>query len=690
MQPQLKELMVDEVQQGLTELETLLDHHIQWLGRLHESLFCGAPVAAADLEEDAHHRCEFGLWYHGHAHPLLQNFEEFSAIGRAHEAIHATARSLLLKVEQGEQVGRGEYAVLTHHLTDLRRQIIGLESRLRHDLGAVSKLTMRVFENAAEGVVITDPRGVILQVNRAFSEITGYPRDEVLGHTPALLKSGRHDRAFYERMWATLVETGHWQGEIWNRRKDGRVYPEWLSVSVVRDDAGEVAHYVGMFSDITAAKRHQERLDHLAYYDPLTELPNRTLFRERLRQVLATAKREGQPAAVIFLDLDRFKCINDTLGHSAGDTVLAEVARRLRGCIRESDTAARLSGDEFVVILPRVDGADGARTVAHKLNDAMADPIAIGGQEYFITTSIGVALYPAHGSDVEGLTKAADMAMYEAKSQGRNTYRVYRPDVHAQHHLLFEMEHGLRHALERGELEVFYQPQVDVGSGRVVGMEALLRWFHPERGLIAPSHFIPIAEENGLIGEIGEWVLRTACRQRQAWCERGLAPVYITVNVSSRQLERRDFAEQVAAVLDDSGLEPDWLKLELTETTLMHSREAVAGLLRQLKSLGVHICIDDFGSGYSGLGYLRNLPVDVIKIDRSFIEGLTENPRDQAITQAIIALAQALGIEVVAEGVETIRQLEFLRRYPGADAQGFYFGRPVDAAAAAALLKPPD
>ena len=686
MQPQLKELMVDEVQCCLTELETLLDHHIQWLGRLHESLFCGAPIRDPDVAEDAHHHCDFGRWYHGSAHPLLANFEEFEAIGAAHASMHRTARALLLKVEQGEPVGRDEYSALTHHLSELRRQIIGLESRLRHDLGAVSKLTMRVFENAGEGVLITDPRGVILQVNRAFSEITGYVREEVIGRTPGLLKSGRHDRDFYQRMWAQLTENGHWQGEVWNRRKDGRVYPEWLSISVVRDDSGEVAHYVGMFSDITAAKRHQERLDRLAYYDPLTELPNRALFQERLRQALSRAKREGQPAAVVFLDLDRFKGINDTLGHSAGDNLLIEVARRLVACVRESDTAARLSGDEFVVVLPQVDGIEGATKVAQKLNAAMAEPFHLLGQEYFVTTSIGVALYPAHATDVEGLTKAADVAMYEAKSQGRNTYRVYRPDIHAEAHLLFQMEHGLRHALERGELEVFYQPQVEVATGRVMGMEALLRWFHPEKGLISPSRFIPIAEENGMIGEIGEWVLRTACRQRQRWCEQGLAPVYITVNVSNRQLERRDFAEQVAAVLDDCGLEPEWLKLELTETTLMHSREAVSGLLRQLKSLGVHICIDDFGVGYSGLGYLRNLPVDVIKIDRSFIEGVTESPRDEAITRAIIALAQALGVDVVAEGVENIRQLEFLRRYPGADAQGFYFSEPVDEAAAWRLL----
>jgi diguanylate cyclase (GGDEF)-like protein/PAS domain S-box-containing protein len=686
--PLLNTLLVEQIQHCFGELRALLANHDVWASRVHESLVCSTAPRGDDLAEDAHRRCEFGRWYYAPGgHPQLQGLPEFEAIGSLHEQMHRQAARLLTCVAAKEAIEPQAYREFTEATLELRDLIRRLEERLKASLGAVYKLTARVFENAAEGVMITAPDGTILDVNRAFTQVTGYTREEAVGSTPRLLKSGRHDEQFYLRIWEALRREGHWNGEIWNRRKNGETYPEWLSINVVEDEAGAVSHYVALFSDITTTKRNEERLDRLAHYDPLTGLPNRTLFRERLEQALALAERRGAPLGLLFIDLDRFKMVNDTLGHGAGDQLLAEVARRLRRCLRRSDTAARLSGDEFVTILAEVDGAEGAKEVARKILTTMAYPFEVGGQEVFVTTSIGIAIYPHHGTDAESLVKAADLAMYDAKERGRNNYRLHQSGTNVALGELFELEKHLRSAVERGEMDLHYQPQVDIATQRIVGMEALLRWQHPARGLVMPNQFIPLAEETGIIISLGEWVLRQACRQNRLWQEQGLEPFRVSVNVSGRQLLQLDFAEKVVAALDECGLDARWLKLELTETSVLQNAEEIVGLLRQLKSIGVEISIDDFGSGYAGLAYLKRYPIDTIKIDKSFIDGLLENADSQAMAEAIIAMARALEIGVVAEGVENTEQLTFLHEHACLHAQGFFLARPMPADAATALLR---
>jgi diguanylate cyclase (GGDEF)-like protein/PAS domain S-box-containing protein len=673
----IAELTVDEAQECSRQLQEALEGHIQWLARLHQSLICRTPPSSADLADDAHHHCPLGQWYDGMEHPALRNHPEFAALGEVHQSLHRTARELLLSQSQGQAVSPETYTALLDHLSLLRQKIYALGLSVSRDLGLVSKLADKIFENATEGVLITDRNGVIVNVNRAFCQVTGYNRKEAVGKTPAILNSRRQNSQFYQAMWQALLREGHWEGEIWNRRKNGEVYLEWLSISAVRNDGGEASHYIAIFSDITLARENEKKLQHLAYYDPLTDLPNRVLFQDRLNQALSRAERDGTLVALLFLDLDRFKGVNDTLGHKAGDRLLTETARRLKYCMRASDTVARLSGDEFTAIVPDLENGEGAIRVAQKLIDALAVPYFLEGREVFITTSIGIGLYPAHGETAEALLKAADQAMYQAKEHGRNNYQFFRGGQHDSSVVLFTLEHALRRAVERNQLEVLYQPLVDLESGRVTGTEALLRWNHPERGVISPVDFIPLAEETGLIIPIGEWVLRQACQQNMRWARHGFGPLRMAVNLSALQLKQPNFAEKVAEILDDTGMDPEWLELELTETMVMQNAAEVLGILRQLKSLGIHISIDDFGTGYSSLAYLKHFPINTVKIDKSFIQGVTSDFDDAAISQAIIALAHSLKLRVVAEGVETEQQLGFLREHNCCDAQGFLFSRPL-------------
>ena len=549
------------------------------------------------------------------------------------------------------------------------------------------QLSDKVFQNTQEGIVVTDGKGSIISVNPAFTAVTGYLPQEVIGRNPRVLQSGRHDAAFYGAMWTELVVTGQWQGEIWNRRRNGEIYPEWLHISAVRDAGGAVVYYVAVFSDISLVKQNEERLHRLAHFDALTALPNRLLFADRLEHAMVQAQRSGADVGLLFLDLDRFKLVNDTLGHRAGDMLLQQTAQRIVGAVRAQDTVARLGGDEFTVILPELAGAAGAANVAEKIIESLAAAFRIEDQDVFIGASIGIAVYPLAGADAETLVKHADIAMYRAKEAGRNTYQFYRPGHEGLPRDVFELEHGLRHALERGEMRLVYQPQIEIETGRVVAVEALLRWNHPTRGDIPPADFIPVAEDSGLIAIIGEWVLREACAQNKAWQDRGLAPVRVAVNLSVRQLRNARFAERVAEILDETRLDAKWLEVELTESMVMQSAKDMMDILWQLKSMGIHLSIDDFGTGYSSLSYLKRLPVDTLKIDRSFIEGLDTNVNDQAISNAIIAVANSLNLRVVAEGVETEKQLWFLRQHSCCDAQGFFFSRPVEAEDVYALMK---
>ncbi|MBZ0105479.1 MAG: EAL domain-containing protein [Sulfuricella denitrificans] len=544
-----------------------------------------------------------------------------------------------------------------------------------------------VFENTTEGVMITDANGRIVAVNRAFSDITGYSSEEVIGLTGASLKSGRQDEQFYASMWSAIRENGHWQGEIWNRRKNGDIYPEWLNISEVRDDRGKITHYVGVFSDISAMKESQSRLDHLAHHDPLTGLPNRLLLNARMEHALAHANRGNTQLAVLFLDLDRFKNINDTLGHPIGDLLLQEVAHRLNGCVREEDTVSRLGGDEFTILMEDLEDSRFASKVAQKILDSLADKFVLQGHEVFVTCSIGISIFPADGSDITSLLKNADSALYRAKEQGRNNYQFYTEELTIRAMERLSMENNLRHALQRNELVVHYQPQVDLYNGQIIGMEALVRWQHPGIGLISPNAFIPLAEETGLIVPIGEWVLRTACAQLKAWMDAGLPKIRVGVNLSSRQFNQNDLDEVVAAALRDTGLPPDCLELELTERMIMQDAESTIAILHKLRAQGVQFSIDDFGTGYSSLSYLKRFPIDRIKIDQSFVREITSNSEDAAVSQAIISLSHSLNLKTVAEGVETAEQQEFLRSLQCDEIQGYHFSRPVPEQEMGRLLK---
>ena len=537
------------------------------------------------------------------------------------------------------------------------------------------RLAAQVLEHTPDGVMVTGADGTIVAVNSAFTEATGYTQDEVRGQRPSLLKSGHHRPEFYAAMWRELEETGRWRGEIWNRRKDGAIHPEWLSITRVScEDTGPC--HIAVFSDVGRQEQVRERLHHLAYYDALTGLPNRQLFNDRLHQVIALAQRENRGAALLFLDLDRFKEINDTLGHGVGDGVLKAIANRIGRCLRETDTFSRLGGDEFTVIVPNVrDGRDAAQ-VAEKIIQRFGTSFQIAGHELFLSTSIGIALYPQHGETPEELVKHADTAMYLAKENGRNLFQFYQPAMSEPIRRQLEMDIELRRALSRGEITVAYQPIVALGQERIVGVEALARWTHPRFGVVPPDVFIPIAEHAGVIGLLGVHVMETAVRQVAQWRERGLADLRLAVNLSVLQLRRPGLLELIEGLYAETGFPLAQLEVEITEGALLEKGELSAAVLLQLSQLGCLIAIDDFGTGYSSLSYLRRLPIHRLKIDRSFVDQVQDDGHDSAIAASIIAMAHHLQLEVTAEGVETAEQLDFLRRHHCDEAQGYLFSAP--------------
>ncbi|WP_374265427.1 EAL domain-containing protein [Zoogloea sp.] len=549
------------------------------------------------------------------------------------------------------------------------------------------RLAWTVVQNSVEAIVVTDADQRILSVNRAFTDVTGYTAEDAIGNTPRMLQSGHHDRSFYESMWQDIQILGFWQGEIHDRRKNGTFYPSSLSISAVRDQSGRLTHYVAVFSDITERKASEARIAFLAQHDPLTGLPNRTLLHDRLDQALANAARHGTRIALMFLDLDRFKTINDSLGHMIGDRLLQGVAQRLTSCVRETDTVSRQGGDEFLIVLTDVDVPDDAARVAEKILDLLQPPFDMDGQQLGTSFSIGIALYPEDGRDVEMLMKNADTAMYHAKESGRNTYRFFDEAMNVNALERLHLENGLRQAIEQQEFQLYYQPQVELASGRIIGVEALLRWFSGNLGSISPARFIPLAEECGLIVPIGEWVLQTACRQARAWQDAGLPPVPVAVNLSALQFRRSDIVASVASALAQSGIDGRWLELELTESLLMQSGPDVAAILGRLKALGVRLSIDDFGTGYSSLAYLKRFPVDQLKVDQSFVRDLSDDPDDATIVRAIIQLGNSLRLEVIAEGTETPEQMDFLRREGCVAAQGYLFSPPLPAEAVTGLLR---
>jgi len=549
------------------------------------------------------------------------------------------------------------------------------------------QLAAKVFDNSAEGIIITDRDNNIISVNRAFSEITGFSAEEAVGKNPHILSSGRQGPEFYSAMWHTLQEIGHWQGELWNRRKNGEVFPQWLTISVERDPQGEITHHIALFTDITQHKYDEERIERLAYYDPLTDLPNRVLLQDRLTQALAAAQRNRESAAILMLDLDRFKNINESLGHAVGDEVLQAVAERLRNCVREADTVARLGGDEYLIVMAEANGAQDIAQYAQKIIDAFIAPVKLEKQELGVTLSIGISVFPNDGDDEQTLMKNADSAVYSAKQAGRNTYQFYTRDMNASILEALMIENSLRRALERQELRLFFQPQVDLHSGKIIGAEALIRWIHPEQGLLAPNSFIPIAEDSGLIIPIGEWVLRDACRHLKAWQDAGFTDLTVAINMSAMQFRQENLAESIVAIAKETGADLQYVELELTESMIMHNAESMIESMQALKGLNLKLSIDDFGTGYSSLSYLKRFPIDKLKIDRSFVNDITEDPSDLAISKFIIDLARNLGLRAIAEGVETAEQLQLLRENGCDEIQGFYFSRPVPAEDFEAMLR---
>jgi diguanylate cyclase (GGDEF)-like protein/PAS domain S-box-containing protein len=533
-----------------------------------------------------------------------------------------------------------------------------------------------------EGIMITDAGGRIVRVNRGFTQLTGHEAEDVLGKSPAILQSGKQDPAFYRQMWETLERDKYWRGEVWNRRRNGEVYPERLTITAVGAPDGQVTHYVGVFSDITQRKQAEERIHNLAFYDPLTRLPNRRLLHDRLQQAFAASARHGTRGAVFFIDLDHFKTLNDTMGHDLGDLLLVEVAGRLLACVREEDTVARIGGDEFVVMLVNLgesaeQSATQAAVVGDKLLAAISRPYELKGHPHHTTPSVGVGLFHGHEQSVDELLKRADVAMYQAKAAGRGTVRFFDPAMQAALDTRAALESDLRGALERGQLHLYYQTQIDNSRG-VIGAEALLRWKHPERGWISPAQFIPLAEESGLIVPIGQWVVETACAQLKRWegAER-TRHLQLAVNVSARQFRRGDFVSRIREALEASGAPPSRLKLELTESMMHDNVSDTIASMNALKRLGVGFSMDDFGTGYSSLSCLKRLPLDQLKIDQSFVRDLVTDPNDAVIVKTIIGMAKSLGLEVIAEGVETEVQRQFLLRLGCRVYQGYLFARPV-------------
>jgi diguanylate cyclase (GGDEF)-like protein/PAS domain S-box-containing protein len=539
------------------------------------------------------------------------------------------------------------------------------------------KLSAQVFESSSEGAMISDADNRIMAVNPAFTRITGYEQDEVIGKTPALLASGRHTPAFFERMWQTLQEQNSWQGEVWNRRRNGEVYPQWLSINLVRDGEGRVKNYVAMLTDMTERKEAEDQLRYLSDFDPLTDLPNRRLLRDRTIQAIARARRCHAQVALLVIDLDRFKNINDSLGHGSGDAVLKVIARRLSEQARDNDIISRLGGDEFVILLPDLNEHTDISELAARYLQCIAKPLQIGEHTIVITASIGLAIFPGDGEDFDTLLKHADTALYHAKGQGRNNFQFFTEAMNLQVSERMLMETRLHDALGRGEFEIFYQPQYDFSSNRLTGCEALLRW-NSKQGLVMPDRFSPLAEETGLIIPIGAWVLRQACSQAQAWSSIMDTPLNMAVNVSAKQF-RPELVDDVKSALAESGFPAEQLVLEVTESMLMNDVESSISLLHQLRELGIRIALDDFGTGYASLAYLKRFALDKLKIDRTFIMGIPDDEDDVAITSSIIDIARHLRLKTVAEGVETEAHCEFLRRAGCNIAQGYFYARPLPA-----------
>lgn len=574
-------------------------------------------------------------------------------------------------------IGRDQVAVygIYRDITDRRR------------MEEAHRLAAAALESTAEGVMILDRNRCVVSVNKAFTRITGFERAEVEGR-PMPFHSVRNDKDIADtKIWRALENGGHWEGEVWNRRKSGEVYPELLSLSTVADEQGEISHYVCVFNDISQNKAYEQRLEYLAHHDPLTGLPNRSLFQEECRQAIARARRRSTCVGLLFLDLDHFKMVNDSLGHPAGDRFLDLVAERLRGLVRESDVVARFGGDEFAIMVDGVRDPEDLTGIAAKILTGMAEPIWVDGHELASTCSIGITCFPQDGDDVSTLLRNADTAMYRAKETGRNTSQFFAADMNARAYEELLMSKALRDALHEKQFILHYQPCVSLTDNRITGVEALVRWEHPEQGLIPPASFIPLAERNGLIGELGQWVFGEACRQAGEWRESGLPRLRMAVNVSARQFSHRRLVAELHEVINSTGMLATDLHLEITESMMMENPARALSTLEAVAEMGIDIAVDDFGTGHSSLSYLKDFPIHYLKVDRSFVMGLPEDQDALAIVRAIVAMAKNLKLKVIAEGVETATQRDILADLGCDEAQGYYFSRPRRANEIARLLE---
>ena len=581
---------------------------------------------------------------------------------------------------------RNSHGKMERRIAERTRELtqeIAERGRAEKDL----RLAAKVIEAASEAVVISDAKFQVVSVNPSFTEMTGYRASEAKGKLASYYGAVKRDRGLLTDMRKAIKSTGRWEGEFWDRRKNDEEYAARLSLSSITETDGKKRQYVALINDITKRKQDEENIRRQANYDSLTSLPNRELFLDRLAQSLSNMSRAGQKLALMFLDLDGFKLVNDTLGHNVGDLLLRETSRRLIGCVRDADTVARLGGDEFTIIMPGVTDPQKVLVVAQRVLDSLSEAFVLEGHETFVSCSIGITIYPDDATDSNELLKNADSAMYRAKEQGKANYQFYTSDLNEEVKERLVLKNGLIRARDRGELSLHYQPKLDIRSGLITGVEALMRWNSLELGQVSPVKFIPVLEETGMVVDVGEWAIRTACEQHCAWRAMGLPPINVAVNISARQLREHNFVSIVRQILKETGVAPEHLEIEITESMLMSDTANVVITLGQLHGLGITIAMDDFGTGYSSLSYLKKFPIDTIKIDRSFIADIATNSDDVEIIKAIITMGQSLNRKIIAEGVETAEQLLILKKYQCDEIQGYVFGRPMPGDSLAEFFK---
>lgn len=678
----LDRLQFDERKRGLLDSEDKLARQQQMLDQIHDS------VIAMDLSG------YITGWNKGAEQQFGYTAEE--AIGKNilflyadededtlfHEAfLEHGGREMVVKrrKKSGEIFWASLNLSLSHDTRGNPTAILGYLVDITERLKAEAELRLQaaIFEYSNESIIVTDVSKRILSVNRSFTKITGYEAHETIGQLTSIFESGLHDQFFYDEMNASIADNGLWIGELWSRRKNGENFPVWMSTSAVRNQDGVITHYFSVFTDLTERKNAEQQIYRLAYHDALTGLPNRSRLHTLLRQTLLEAQRHKTHGAILFIDLNRFKQINDSLGHAHGDILLKEVAKRLTASLRSVDIVSRIGGDEFVAALINITKHEDAAIVAQKILDNLSTPLIVEGHELQISASIGISVYPDDGDDAETLIKHADIAMYRAKQgEADDGYVFFSPDMNQRALERLKLENSLRRALERNELVLHYQPQQSLQSGKIVGAEVLLRWNHPGTGMISPGDFIPLAEETGLIVPIGQWILETVCARNKEWQRAGLPIVKLAVNISAKQF-RPTLPRLVAEILARHELDARFLELEITESMIMQNVEGVIAMMDDFQQLGTSLSLDDFGTGYSSLSYLKRFPIDKLKIDQSFVRGVAKDADDEAITKAIISLSRNLGLRVIAEGVETEEQLAFLRSAGCEEIQGYYYSRPL-------------